>query len=178
MVEPLRPDAAKTFGRDNWVLLDDVADINAITDDEWNAASSFDITRVIFASSGKPTQSTNRVQAERRYGDTKQYERIGISNVTGGDMLYAFNDQAAAGSDGKKLYETIPEGATKVLANRRAIGRAVAGTAGQFYNAFPVEFGPSFPADAGEGESGESAMTAAFAVYGEPAINKAIVAAP
>lgn len=174
MAEPLRPPSTKTYGRENWVLIPDVEDITAITAAEW--AAGFDITRVLFASTGKPAQSTNRVTAERRFGDTKSYEAIGISSVTGGDLLYAFADQAAAGSDGKKLFEMIPEGSTAVLANRRGVARATAGAAGQFYNAYPVQFGPSFPADAGDAESAESAMTAAFAVTDEPAINKVIVA--
>ncbi len=176
MAEPLRPASTKTFGRENWVLIPTVANINAITATEWNSASALDITRIAFASTGKPSQATNRVTAERRLGDTKTYENIGVSNVTGGDLIYAFSDQAAALSDGKKLFELIPEGSSFVLAQRRGVGRAVAGTAGQFYNAYPVEFGPSFPADAGDAESAESAMSAAFAVTGEPAINKAIAA--
>tara|TARA_R100000655_G_scaffold109699_1_gene165025 strand:+ start:7936 stop:8472 length:537 start_codon:yes stop_codon:yes gene_type:complete len=176
MAEPYRPGATKTYGRENWVLIPSVNDINAITATEWNAASSIDVTRVLFASTGKPSQATNRVTAERRLGDTKQYEFIGTSNVTGGDMLYAFADQEAAASDGKKLYEALPENTTSVLAQRRGIPRATTAAAGQFYHAYPVEFGPSFPADAGEGESAETAMSCAFAVTGEPAINKAIVA--
>lgn len=177
MPEPLRPNASKLYGRENWVLIPTVADIDAITAAEWNAASSFDISRVIFATTGKPTQSTNRVTTERRLGDTKTYERIGTSNVTGGDMLYAHDDQAAAASDGKKMFETIPEGSTFILAQRRGIPRAAAAVAGQFYHAYPVEFGPSFPAEAGDSEAAEGAMTTAFAVYGEPAINKAIAGA-
>ncbi|MGZ5422637.1 MAG: phage tail tube protein [Aeromicrobium sp.] len=176
MAEPIRPAATKLYGRENWVFIPDVADINAITVTEWAAASSLDITRVAFASTGKPSQSTNRVTAERRLGDTKTYESIGTSNVTGGDLLYAFGDQAAAGSDEKKFYEMIPEGTTGVLVNRRGVPRATAATAGQFYHAYPVEFGPSFPASAGDGEAGESAMVCAFAVTDEPAISKTLVA--
>lgn len=176
MAEPIRPAATKTHGRTNWILVFTFADITALTAAEVNATSSLDITRIAFASTGKPTQTTNRVSAERRLGDTKVYEFIGDSNVTGGDLLYAFADQAAAMSDGKKLFEKIPEGTTAALVWRRGIPRATAPAAGQFYHALPVEFGPSFPADAGADESAESAMTATFAVTGEVAINKAIAA--
>lgn len=178
MAEPLRPAATKLYGRENWVLIPTVADINAITAAEWNAASALDVTRIMFASTGKPTQTTNRVQAERRLGDERQGEFIGTSVVTGGEMLYAFADQEAAASDGKKLYEMIPAGTQAVLANRRGVLRATTAAAGQFYNAYGVEFGPSFPADAGDGESAESAMTVSFAIPDPDriAINKAIVA--
>lgn len=174
MAEPLRPAATKTYGRENWIFVPTIASITAPTAAEVGAASALDITRILFASSGRPAQSTNRVTSERRLGDTQTYESIGTSTVTGGDMLYAFADQAVAGSDGKKLYEKIPAGTTGFLVERVGVSRATAPTAGQFVNVYPVEIGPSFPARAGDGEAGESAMTAAFAVTSEPKINVAL----
>lgn len=176
MAEPLRPGATLTRGRENWILVLTFADINALTAAEINAASALDITRIVFAETGRPAQSTNRVTAARRLGDEQLYENIGDSSVTGGDMLYAFADQAAALSDGKKLYEKIPAGTTAALVQRKGVARATTPAAGQFYNAYPVQFGPSFPADAGAEEAAESAMTAAFAITGPVAINKAIAA--
>ena len=176
MAEPLRPNPTKVHGRENWIFVPTVASVTAPTVAEVNTASGLDITRIVFASTGKPSQSTNRVTAERRLGDTKSYEFIGTSNVTGGDMLYAFADQAVAGTDGKKFYELIPEGTTGFLIQRRGVGRATTPAAGQFVNVYPVEFGPSFPADAGSDETAESAMTCAFAVTSDPAINKAVAA--
>ena len=176
MAEPLRPTATKVHGRTNWVLVLTAGDINALTVAELTGASSLDITRIAFDSTGKPAQSTNRVTAQRRLGDTKTYEFIGDSSITGGDLVYAFADQAAAGEDGKKLFEKIPEGTTAILVERKGVPRATDFTAGQFYNAYPVEFGPSFPVDAGDAEAAESAMTAAFAITGEAAVNEAIAA--
>jgi hypothetical protein len=49
-------------------------------------------------------------------------------------------------------------------------------SAGQFVNVYPVEFGPSFPADVGDAEAAEDAMTVAFAVTNEVAIKVAILA--
>ena len=176
MAEPLRPAATKLHGRQNYILVFDYADINAITVAEATATSSIDVTRILFADTGKPAQSTNRVTAQRRLGDETTYEYIGDSQITGGDMLYAFADQAPAGDDGKKLFEALPAGTTAALVQRKGVARAVDVTAGQFYNAYPVEFGPSFPADEGDAEAAESAMTCAFAVTGPVAINKAIAA--
>lgn len=177
MAEPLRPPSTKTFGRENWIFVPAIASATlAPSVAEVTGASSLDITRIAFASTGKPTQSTNRVQNERRLGDTKQYEAIGISNVTGGDMLYAMNSQGAALSDGVKWYEKIPSGTTGFLVQRRGVGRAVTPTSGQFVNVYPVEFGPSFPADAGDAEAAEDAMTVTFAVTNEAAIKVAILA--
>lgn len=174
MAEPLRPAATKTHGRSNWILVFTYANIAALTALEVNNAASLDVTRILFASSGKPTQTTNRVSAERRMGDTEVFEFIGDTSVTGGDILYAFADQLAVGSDGKKLFEVIPAGTTAALVWRRGIPRATAAAAGQFYHAMPVEFGPSFPAEAGDAESSEAAMSATVAVTGPVAISKAL----
>lgn len=176
MAEPLRPTARKTFGKTNWIFVPTLTSQSAPPVADVNSSSGIDVTRILFASTGKPTQSTNRVTAERRLGDTKTYEFIGISNVTGGDMLYAFDPQAAALSDGKKFYEKIPEGTTGYLVERIGVARATTPAAGQFVNVYPVEFGPSFPAEAGSDESAEAAMTVTFAVTGDPSINVAIAA--
>jgi hypothetical protein len=177
MVEPIRPNPTKKFGRENWIIVLTYANINALTAAEINAASALDVSRIVFADSGRPTQTTNRVQAERRLGDDRQGEFIGVSTVTGGTMTYAFGAQDAALSDGKKLYEKIPAGTTAALVERVGVTRATTPAAGQFYNAYAVEFGPSFPATVGQGESAESAMTAEFAIPNPDlvAINKAIV---
>ena len=174
MAEPLRPDATKTYGRENWVIIPAVADINAITAVEWNGASALDVTNILFASSGKPAQTTNLVSAARRMGDTKTYQSVGTSDVAGGELRYAFADQADAGEDGKKLFEMLPEGTTAVLAQRKGVAKATAAATGQFYNAHPVQFGPSFPDDEGDSESAESAMVCTFAITGPSAINKAL----
>lgn len=174
MAEPLRPDPTKIFGRENWIFVPTIANKTAPTALEVNAASALDVTRIAFADTGRPAQTTNRATAPRRLGDTKTYEFIGESSVTGGDMTYAFADQAAAASDGKKLYEKIPAGTTGYLVERKGVARATTPAVGQFVNVYPVEFGPSFPSQNGDGEGAESAMTAAFAVTGDPAINVAL----
>lgn len=176
MAEPLRPNSVSVFGRTNWIFVTTLANPTAPAVAEVNATSGLDISRIVFASSGKPSQSTNRVTNERRLADTKVYERIGISNVTGGTMTYAFDPQGASGSDGKKWFEKIPAGATGYLIERKGIARATTPAAGQFVNVYPVEFGPSFPTDAGSEEAAESAMTVEFSVPNEVAINVAIAA--
>lgn len=177
MAEPLRPASTKTFTRENWIFLTTVSSIAAPTVAEVTAVTGIDITNIAFANgTARPTATTNRVTAERRIGDGQQFERIGLTNHTGGDMLYVFADQAAALADGKKWYEKIPEGTSGFLVNRRGVAKATAPAAGQFVHVYPVEFGLSTPASAGEGESAEAAMTVGFAITSAPAINVAIAA--
>lgn len=176
MAEPIRPAATSTFGRENWIFVTAVANQAAPTAAEVNAATGLDITRILMASTGQPTQNTNRVTAERRLGDTTQYEFIGTTTYTGGDLSYAFNPQGAPASDGKKLWEKIPAGTTGFLIRRMGVARATTPAAGQFVDVYPVEFGPSLPGSSGDGESSEAVAVASFAVTGPPSLNVAIAA--
>lgn len=176
MAEPIRPAATSTFGRENWIFVPTVADQDSPAVAEVNSASGLDISRVLMASTGRPAQATNRVTAERRLGDTEQYEFIGTTTYTGGDMTYAFNPQGAAASDGKKLWELIPGGTTGYLVRRMGVDSATTPAAGQFVDVYPVEFGPSIPGTSGDGEEAESIASASFAVTGPPSFNVAIAA--
>jgi len=176
MTEPLRPSATKTHGRENWLFIPALADKAAPTVAEITAAGGLDITRIVFADSGQPSQSTNRVNAQRRLGDTTTSEFIGDTSYTGGDITYALDPQAAAGAEGKKLWELIPEGTTGYLVRRLGIARDVTPAAGQFVDVFPVEFGPSMPTKVGDAESAEAAAMATFAVTDKPEFVVAIAA--
>lgn len=175
MAEPLRPTPASLYGNENWVFVATIASTSYIpTAIEVNAASSLDSTRIIFADSGRPSQTTNRVTQERRLGDTVLAEFVGTTTYQGGDLHYAFRPQDAAGGNGKKLFEKIPAGTTGFLVERLGVARATTAAAGQFVNVYPVAFGPSFPSPAGDGETKEAGMTATFAVTDAPAINVAL----
>ena len=176
MTEPLRPSATSVHGRENWLFVPTLADAAAPTVAEVTAAGGLDITRIVFADSGKPSQSTNRVTQQRRLGDTTVPEFIGDTSYTGGDMTYALDPQAAAGADGKKLWELIPEGTTGYLVRRLGVPRATDPTAGQFVDVYPVAFGPSMPTTAGDAESAEAAAMVTFAVTDKPEFVVAIAA--
>ncbi len=175
MAEPLRPAPTSLYGKENWILVLTVASTSYVpTAAEVNAGTALDITRIAFADTGSPAQSTNRVTQERRLGDTTLAEFIGSTTYQGGELHYAFAPQAIGGADGKKLYEKIPAGTNAFLVQRLGVARATAPATGQFVNCYPVQFGPSFPAPAGDGETKEAGMTATFAVTDVPAINVAL----
>lgn len=178
MPEPLRPTAAKTYGRENWVFLPTIASAAlAPTAAEFNGASTLDITRIVFAGDEPSVNaSTNRVKQERRAGDTEEYEFIGSTTYEGGEFVASLSPQGAAASDGKKAWEKFPAGTTGFFAKREDVARATSGVAGQFLSwVVPVEFGPPIPTKRGEGESAQSAFKSTFAVTGAPAFNVAIL---
>lgn len=170
----IRPGAAKTFGRTNFVFLTTALDIQAIKLSEATAAGSLDMTGYFFDDTGKPGQSTNRVTRKRRVYDTVTYEQIGVTQLTGGEFSYAVDPQAAALSNGKKALEKLPEGTTGILLRRANVPADTAFAVGQFYSAWPIEVGPQLEGDAGDGETSESSITQTFAITGPAALIKDI----
>lgn len=177
MPEPLRNQGGALYGKENWLLATTIASsTGAPTVAEATAISTLDITRILFASTARPTATTNTVDKPPRVGDTDLYQSIGRKTYGGGEMRYSINDQAAALSDDKKLYEKILAGGAFRLINRRNLGRAVNVAAGQFVHTYPIELGTSDPVPEADGEAAESAMTATFVIVGPPSIMVAVLA--
>jgi len=175
MTAPIRPASTKAYGKEKWSFVSAIADLDTPLLTEINAGTSLDISCYLFDSTDRPGQNTNRVSRERRVCDTTTYEQIGTTSYTGGNALYAVNPQAAAGSDGKKALEKLPDGTVGFLVRRLGIDVNTDYAAGQFVDVFPVEFGPGMPTKQGDGESSEVAITQAFAITGPPSFIKAIV---
>lgn len=179
MTEPLRPDPAKTYGRENWIFIPTIASTTlAPTVAEATAASALDITRIAFAGATPELGSTtNRARQERRAGDTESFEYIGETQYEGGDAVMQVSPQAASGADGKKAWEKFAAGGvTGYIAKREDVARATAVTAGQFLTSvYPVEFGPGIPMKQGDAEAAQSAFRCTFAVTGQPKFMVAVL---
>lgn len=180
MAEPLRPTETKTYGRKNWLWIPAWSGYDAGTGPtvaEITSASGLDITRILFADGAPaPTQNTNLVEQQRRWGDTDVSQFVGTTTHTGGQMDYSLASQAAALADGVKLWELIPEGTTGFLVRRLGVVRATTPAAGQFVTGWAVEFGPSLEMEKGDGENAEAAAQCTFAVTSPPVQRVAIVA--
>lgn len=181
MAEPTRPAAAKLYGRENWIFVPTIASATlAPTVAEINAASGLDITNMVFSDGApSPTQSTNLVDQQRRFGDTTTAQFVGTTTYGGGEFTFQFNQQGAAASEGVLAWEKfLNSGATVsgYFCRRSNVVKSTTPAAGQFVDTFPVEIGPSMPGKAGDGEAAEGAATATFAVTATPAFKKAILA--
>ena len=176
MAAPTRPAATKAYLRDSWVFVPTLADQDAPTVAELTGASALDITNMMFASSSRPSQSTNLARAPRRLGDASSFEFVGESQETIGEIRYSFNPQAAALSDGKKAFEKFPLNTTGYLVNRIGIDRDTAITSGQFVTVYPAEFGPQMETLEGDGEGAEVAIVQTVAQTGPKSLNVAVAA--
>lgn len=169
MAAPIRPAGAKTFGKEKWVFVPTLANPAApATATELTAASALDVSCYFYSSSGKPDVSQDRVTPPPRICDTQQYEAMGLGKWQGGDLHYAVDPQAAAGSDGKKALEKFPEGTTGYLVQRLGVDVDTDFAAGQFVSVYPVELGTPVVTNEGDGEAAEAAIKQAFAITAKP----------
>jgi hypothetical protein len=175
MAAPIRVPASKTFQREKVVFASAIAAYQtALTTAEATAAGNLDISCYLMSTWGRPTQNTNRVTLNRRLCDGAQYEQIGITTYTGGDLQYAVSPQAAAASDGKKAFEKFPEGTTGFFIQRLSVAVNTDLASGQFVNIFPVEFGPGMITVSGDDEASEAVVMQSFAITAPPKFSLAI----
>lgn len=181
MAEPLRPAAAKLFGRENWIFVPTIASGTlAPTVAEATGASSLDITNIVFADGAPdPSKNTNVVDQNRRFGDTTVSQFVGTTTYGGGEFTYQFDAQGAAASNPVKAWEKFLNSSgtiTGYFVRRQNIAKATTPVAGQFVDVYPVEIGPSMPTRSGDGESAEGAAMATFAITSAPAFKIAVLA--
>lgn len=176
MTAPIRPASEKAYGREKWVYLAACASVNAPTAAEVGAGTILDISCMLFGSTGKPGQTTNRVKKAKRVCDTVIYEQIGDTTYDGFDIHYALTHQGAALSDGVKAWEKFPAGTTGFLVRRLGVAVDTDLAAGQFVDVIPVEFGPAMPTVEGDDEAAETAAIQTVAITSAPGWKKAIVA--
>lgn len=176
MTAPLRPNAAPTYGRKNWIFVPTVAATTLIpTAIEVNAAGSLDFTNIVFADgTDKPTQTTNRVTAVRRMGDTVVPEQQGVTTIAGGNLTYQIDPQAATGSNGKKAFEKFVAGTTGFLVERLSKLNSTTPAVGDFVNVYPISFGPTQVGEAGDGETAEGAGVCSYFVTALPVYSVAL----
>lgn len=175
MAAPIRPNGVQTFGKEKWSFVTTIANKNAPTAAEINAASSLDISGFLYSEGFEGFNAEpSRVNAPRRVLDTVVNQSLGTTTFSMSDLLYSYDPQAAAASDGKKALEKLVEGTTGYFVRRLGIDADTDFAAGQFVDVVPVALGPQVPVKTSSGEEGEAAIRQAVSVTGEIARNKAI----
>lgn len=178
MPAPIKPQKKTANGKDSWWLVPAVADLNAPTVAEVNAASGLNITCFLLAEQEGVTAATEKVALARLLCETTTTEGLGDTTFSMADVQVVFDPQAAAGSDGKKAWDLLADGFTGVAVRRQGVRAPddAAVTAGQFVDAVPVEIAPLTPGKSSTGADGIYTATASVAVTATPAFNKAVVA--
>ena len=177
MAAGLRPAGTKAYRQTRIILVKDASyDPEAPSLAVRTGASALDVTNMFYESSTKPSTTTNLVTSPRRVGDSASYQRVGESQEAIGEVRYSFDPQAAALSDGKKLFEFLPELTTGHYVTVKGLPDNGTMAVGDFVTSRPFEAGAQDEVDEGEGEGAEVAIAQTLAATGPKSLNKAIVA--
>ncbi len=113
---------------------------------EVSAVSSLDLSGYFMADGWAPSVDVNKGSAPRRLFTRKQFEQFGITQYTLGDLMYSFDPQGAAASNGVKAYEKLTPGLTGYFLERQGLDADTVDYAiGQFVAVWPVTLGDRLP---------------------------------
>lgn len=176
MAAPINPNGVNAQGAVKVVWVETLTDPTAPSLAQINAATSLDVSLMLYEGGWQPGVNSNKVTAKRRLGSRKQYEKFGTTTDTLADLQYQFDPQSAPGSDGRKAYEKFAEGATGYFVERLGLAIETDMAVGQRVNVYPVVLGPkSTPVDTAD-EAAEIQITQPVGITGATRLDKAIVA--
>lgn len=143
---------------------------------EINAASSLDVSLMLYEGGWQPGVNSNKVSAKRRLGSRKVYEKFGITTDTLADLQYQFSPQSATGSDGRKAFEKFSEGSTGYFVERLGTAIETDMATGDKVNVYPVVLGPkTITADTAD-EAAEFQVTQPVGITGAVQQDKTVAA--
>lgn len=178
MTSPIRPAAAKTYGREKWLFVAALANAASPKVTELAGSGTIDMSCYFYGDTARPTLSQSGVTSPVRICDTQQYQSLGSAQWTGGNAMYAVDPQATTGADGKKALAALPNGTTGFLVKRVGINVNTDFAIGDFVSVYPIQLGVQADVTEGSDEAAEVAIQQAYVITGPPQIITAVVAGP
>lgn len=176
MVAPTKPRKVRAQGKDSWWLVPAVADLDAPTALEVNAATGINISCAILADGDSLTATVNKVTLPAYLCETEQFEANDNVSYSMGDVVGGFDPQAAEASDDKLAFEFLRDGFTGYAIRRQGVSVETGdATAGQFVDVVPVDISRAVPGKSSNDASAIYTFTAGASVTGSPSLNVAVV---
>lgn len=174
MAAPVKPALKMALGKESYLWVPAIANIAAPTVVELTAAGSFNLSCSLFGDQEGPTATTNKVTLPQLLCETQTYEVNGPTQHSAPDFQASFDPQAAAGSDGKKAWASMPDNSTGFLVRRQGVDSNTDVATGQFVDVWPGQLGVKVPTKTATDASGVFAFTVGVAVTGAPQFNVAL----
>lgn len=176
MAAPIKPALVRAQAAESWIWVPAIADVNAPTLAEVNAAAGFNLSCSVFADQEGVTATTAKVSLPRRLCETDTFEVNDTTTWSAPDFMVSFDPQGAAASDGKKAWEAMDDNAAGFMVQRQGIDSSADVAAGQFVNVFPAQLGTKVATKTSTGADGVFAFMVGVSITDTPAQNVAIAA--
>lgn len=146
---------------------------SAATVTEVNAGT--DLSCYLMGTGWNPAVNNNRGNTPPRLCTTIQFEQFGNTTYSIGDIVYSWQPQAAASTDGVKAWEILVPGTSGYFIERQGLNATTSNwTAGQFVTIWPVVLGQRVSAGDPTDEFAEFAVTQGVAVTAAPVTRVAL----
>lgn len=180
MAAPVKPRKHASLKKDSFWLVPAIADVNAPKITEINAVSGIYATCFLRADQGGPAKTTNKVTLDNLLCEGESSEALAPASVSMPDIVGAFDPQAAAAHNDKKLFEFLRDGYTGYLVRRQNKENDTDDQAvvGEFYDVFSVDIDDAWPDKSAPGPEGFYQFVCGVAYTGQRALNVAAVAGP
>lgn len=176
MPTAIKPALRRAYGNEAWGFAPVIADIEAPTLTELNAAGGLNLACQLFTEQEGVTAETEKVTLPQLMCETSSYEINGQTKFSLADLQISLQPQAEETEDGKKAWVTLTDGIEGFLWYRQDIPSAKELEAGQFVSILPVQMGVKNPTKTATDAAGVYAFTMAGSITGQPAFLKQIVA--
>lgn len=133
------PEGVSTQGNETVIFVPALTNPAAPTVAELTGSSAINLGYALRGFSPNSEQGTSD---DIRLASTITYENPGRARVTLDDITYVYDPQAVVPTATNKHYETLKDGVTGFLVDRRGIAAANAVIAGQKVDVYRVTFGP------------------------------------
>lgn len=176
MAAPTKPQKVTANGKDSWWFVPAIASPAAPTAVEINAVGGINISCYLLAEQEGVTSNAEKVRLARLLCETTTTEGLGEQTWSLADLQAVFDPQGASGSDGKKAWEQLKDGATGFLVRRQGVVALTDGSAttGQFVDVFPVTTGKGTPGKSANDAAGIYTFIAPVALTDTPTFNVAV----
>lgn len=171
----IKPQKKSTFGRDSWGFAPLVQDLLLPKLTELQATSGINLSCFLLADQEGLTGTTEKAQLARLLCETTTGEFSGATTFSMSDLVSAFDPQAAAGTPGKKSWETLEDHIEGVMWRRLTVAADEDLAVGQFVDLIPVQLGVKIPSKSATDAGGIATFMQSVAVTGTPVFNVPIV---
>lgn len=178
MVAPTKPRKVQMNGKQSFWLVPAVANINAPTIIEINAATGINLSCSLLKSFSGLKPSFSKVTLDQYLCEVDSFEANDTTAWTMPDLAGGFDPQAAVASNDKKAFEFLRNGYTGFAVFRNGITADVTNpdaVAGQFFNVAPVSITKAVDTSDPSTASNIATWMAGVSVTGSPAMNVAAV---
>ena len=176
MAAPVVATRKRALAMESWGFVPAIADLAAPTVAELTAVGGFNLSCSVLGDQEGVTGSTEKLSLPRLLCEDKEFDILGSTKVSLGDLRVVWDPQSATGSDGRKAWETLTDNITGFLWRRQNIPAKDDIAAGQKVDIFPVQLGVKIPDKTGTDNTAIFAFTQAVGITGDPEFQAAVAA--